>query len=121
MRTSELMIGGKKYLLAMSNRVLVDIESKGQSLESFLADSGKSVTNICWLIRRMSEAGRAYAKLTGAGDYDQITEEQILDGSGSDDYGAYMDAILAAAAGERKVDAEPPKNAGTTRGEAQNG
>ena len=121
MRTSELTIGGKTYLLAMSNRVLVDIEAKGQSLETFLGDAAKSVTNICWLIRRMSEAGRAYAKLAGVGDYEQITEEQILDGSGSDDYGAYMDAILAAAAGERKVDAEPPKNAEATREAALDG
>lgn len=121
MRTSKLQINGKEYLLCMSNRVLVDIEAKGKSLETFLADDTKSVTNICWLVRRMSEAGRAYAALAGMGAYETITEEEILDASGSDDYGKYMDAILAAAAGERKVDAEPPKNAEAAHGEALNG
>lgn len=114
MRTSEITINGKNYLLAMSNRVLVDIEAKGQSLETFLSDSGKTVTNICWLLRRMSEAGRAYAALAQLGEYSTISEEEILDGSGSDDYEKYMTAIIAAASGERNVDAEPPKNAETT-------
>ena len=112
MRTSNITIAGKDYMLCMSNRVLVDLESKGQSLEGFLTDGQKTVTNVCWLLRRMSEAGRAYAKLSGLGDYPAITEDEILDASGSDDYDEYMRAILEAASGQRKVDAEPPKNAG---------
>lgn len=121
MRTSNIKINGKDYLLCMSNRVLTDLENKGKSLETFLADGEKTVTNICWLLRRMSEAGRAYAKLAGMGDYAAINEDELLDASGSDDYEEYMRAIIEAASGERKVDAEPPKNAGDTRGEARNG
>lgn len=121
MRTSQITIGGKQYMLCMSNRVLVDLESKGKSLETFLTDDGKTITNICWLVRRMSEAGRAYAKLAGLGDYPAISEEQILDASGSDDYEEYMRAVIEAASGERKIEAEPPKNAKATRGEALNG
>lgn len=112
MRTSFIKIAGNEHLLCMSNRVLTDLESKGKNLESFLTDDGKTITNICWLLRRMSEAGRAYAKLSGMGDYPAITEDEILDASGSDDYEEYMRAILEAASGERKVDAEPLKNAG---------
>lgn len=111
MRTSMIKIAGNEHLLCMSNRVLVDLESKGKSLETFLTDSNQTITNICWLLRRMSEAGRAYAKLAGLGEYPAITEDEILDSSGSDDYEEYMRAILEAASGERKVDAEPPKNA----------
>lgn len=118
MRTSKLNIAGKEYLLCMSNRVLVDIESKGQNLETFL-QTEQPITNICWLIRRMSEAGRAYAKLAGLGDYSTISEESILDASGSDDYDEYMKAILEAATGERKVEAEPPKNVEGTHEEGQ--
>lgn len=110
MRTSKIVIGGKEHLLCMSNRVLVELESKGKSLENFLTDDGKTITNICWLLRKMSEAGTAYAKIAGLGDYPAITEDEILDVSGSDDYEAYMVAITQAATGERKVDAEPPKN-----------
>lgn len=111
MRTSNITIAGNEHILCMSNRVLTDLESKGKTLESFLTDDGKTITNICWLLRRMSEAGRAYAKLSGLGDYPAITEDEILDASGSDDYDEYMRAILEAASGQRKVDAEPPKNA----------
>ena len=121
MRTSFIEINGKKHMLCMSNRVLVDLEDRGASLETFLTDTNKTVTNICWLLRRMSEAGRAYAKLAGLGEYPTITEEEILDTSGSDDYEEYMRAIIEAASGERKVDAEPPKNAEGTHGEALNG
>ena len=110
MRTSYIKIAGNEHMLCMSNRVLVDLESKGKSLETFLTADNQTITNICWLLRRMSEAGRAYAKLSGLGDYPAITEDEILDASGSDDYEEYMRAILEAASGERKVDAEPPKN-----------
>ena len=119
MRTSFIKIGGKEYMLCMSNRVLTDLESKGKSIETFLSEGDKTITNICWLVRRMSEAGCAYAKLAGLGDYPAITEDEILDVSGSDDYDEYMRAIVEAASGERKIDAEPPKNVKGTREEAQ--
>ena len=118
MRTSYIKIGGKEYMLCMSNRVLTDLESKGKSIETFLSEGDKTITNICWLVRRMSEAGCAYAKLAGLGDYPAITEDEILDVSGSDDYDEYMRAIIEAASGERKIDAEPPKNVKGTREEA---
>lgn len=118
MRTSFIKIGGKEYMLCMSNRVLTDLESKGKSIETFLSEGDKTITNICWLVRRMSEAGCAYAKLAGLGDYPAITEDEILDVSGSDDYDEYMRAIVEAASGERKIDAEPPKNVKGTREEA---
>lgn len=111
MRTSIIKINGADHMLCMSNRVLVDLEAKGQSLQAFLSDGNKTITNVCWLLRKMSEAGRAYAALAGLGEYPAITEEEILDSSGSDDYDEYMRAIVEAASGERKVDAEPPKNA----------
>ena len=110
MRTSEININGKTHLLCMSNRVLVDLESRGMNLQAFLSDSNKTVTNICWLLRRMSEAGSAYARLAGLGEYPAISEDEILDTSGTDDFDAYMKAITEAATGERKVEAEPPKN-----------
>lgn len=121
MRTSYIHIGGKMYMLCMSNRVLTDLEAKGQSMQEFLSDDKKTITNICWLIRRMSEAGHAYSKLCNIGDFEAITEDEIMDSSGSDDYEEYMRAILEAAGGERKVDAEPPKNAEAAHAEAQNG
>ena len=119
MRISYLKIGGREYMLCMSNRVLTDLEDKGKSLETFLTEDQKTITNICWLVRRMSEAGRAYAKLAGLGDYPAITEDEILDASGSDDYEEYMRAVVEAASGERKIDAEPPKNAGAAHTEAR--
>lgn len=121
MRTSFIKINGQNHILAMSNRVLVDLESRNQNLQTLLSDENKTVTNICWLLRQMSEAGRAYAKLANLGDYPAITEDEILDCSGSDDYEEYMRAIMEAATGERKVDAEPPKNAEAAHAEAQNG
>lgn len=119
MRTSKLVINGKEYLLCMSNRVLVDLEQKGVSLEAFLTDNNKTITNICWLLRRMSEAGRAYAAMAGLGDYKAIDENELLDASGSDDYDAYMEAIIQAANGDRHVEAEPPKNAETAHAAGQ--
>ena len=105
----------------MSNRVLVDLEERGKTLETFLSEDTKTITNICWLLRRMSEAGRAYAALTGLGDYPAITEDEILDASSSEDYEEYMRAIIEAATGERKIDAEPPKNAEAAHAEAHEG
>lgn len=121
MRTSIIKINNRGYMLVMSNRVLTELEDKGESLETFLTKENRTITNICWLLRRMSEAGRAYAKLAGLGDFETITEDEILDASGSDDYEEYMRAILEAAGGQRKVDAEPPKNAEAAHAEAQNG
>ena len=119
MRISHITINGKDHILCMSNRVLVDLEAKGQNLQTFLSDENKTVTHICWLLRRMSEAGRAYAKLANLGEYPAISEDDILDTSGSDDYEEYMRAIAEAASGERKVDAEPPKKDETIREAAQ--
>ena len=121
MRTSLITINHKIYCLALSNRVLVDIENRGTSLEEFLQESGKTVSNICWLLQRMSEAGRAYMAMNGMTNYTAITEDEILDASGSDDYDEYMNAIIDAAGGERKVDAEAPKNAEATHAEAPTG
>ena len=119
MRTSKLSINGKDYILCMSNRVLVDLESRGKNLQSFLTEEDKTVTNICWLLRRMSEAGSAYARMAGLGEYPCISEDEILDSSGSDDYQEYMRAITEAASGERHVDAVPPKNVSATQEEDQ--
>lgn len=121
MRTSKLRLNGQEYLLCMSNRVLVDLEERGKNLETFLTEDSKTITNICWLLRRMSEAGRAYAALAGLGDYQAISEDQILDGSSSEDYEAYMQAIFEAATGERKVEAELPKNAEAAHTEGRDG
>ena len=121
MRTSTIRINNRDYMLCMSNRVLTELEGRGKSLEAFLTEDSKTITNVCWLLRRMSEAGRAYAKLAGLGDFEPISEDEILDASGSDDYEEYMRAILEAASGERKIDAEPPKNAEAAHAEAQEG
>ena len=119
MRASFIELNGRKYCLAMSNRVLVDMENKGKSLDEFLNEENKTVTNICWLLRRMSEAGRVYMAMQGDSSFEAIDENELLDASGSGDYDHYMDAILEAVTGERRVDAEPPKNAGAARLEAQ--
>ena len=121
MRTSTITINNKGYILCMSNRVLTELEDKGQSIETFLTQENRTITNICWLLRRMSEAGRAYAKMCGLGDFETISEDEILDASGSDDYEEYMRAILEAAGGQRKVEAEPPKNAEAAHAEALDG
>ena len=120
MKTSEITINGKTYLLCMSNRVLRAVEEKGTSLQNLLEQENKTTTNICWLMQAMSEAGRVYAAMSGLGKYEAISEEDILDASGPEDYAAYMDAMRKAM-GERTVDAEPPKNAETAHGEALNG
>lgn len=121
MRTSTIKINNKSYILCMSNRVLTELEGRGKNMESFLTEENRTITNVCWLLRRMSEAGRAYAKLAGLGDFETLTEDEILDASGSDDYEEYMRAILEAAGGERRIDAEPPKNAEAAHAEAQKG
>lgn len=121
MITSTIDIAGHEYLLAMSTRVLVKIESHGGNLQKMLGDSDHIMTNISNLLLWMSEAGRVYAAMTTGEKYEALTEEVLMDMVGPDDLQGFKDAIVAVAQGDRKVDAEPPKNAEAAQAEAPAG
>lgn len=120
MRTTEFNLAGKTCLLVFNNRVLSGMERDGISLQDISAD--KPVTNAMRLLQMMIESGSRYAAATGAGEYPVLSLDEILDMTGPGDYEAILAAITATLAGERNVDAVPPKNAGGTPAEvSQNG
>lgn len=121
MITSKISIAGREYLLAMSTRVMVKIENHGGSLQKMLGDSDHIMTNVSSLLMWMSEAGRVYAAMTTGEKYEALTEEVMMDMVGPDDLQGFQDAIISVAQGDRKVDAEPPKNAEAAQAEAHAG
>lgn len=118
MITSKISIAGKDYLLAMSTRVMVKIEKTGGSWQKMMEDRDHIMTNLSSLLMWMSEAGRVYAAMTTGEKYEAITEEFLMDAVGPDDLINLKDALTEVLIGDRKVDAEPPKNAEAAQAEA---
>lgn len=118
MRTSEITIADNKYLACFSTRVLVAIEERegdGQKgLQRILAD-GKT-SDLFWLLAQMIDAGDRYARHEGLENPGVLTEDELLDLVGVDDYNTMFGAIAQAVqrGNTPEVEVRPAKNAKTT-------
>ena len=107
MKTAKIEIGGKEYFLTINNRVLKTFEDRGIKLDESIAGEAP-VTRIVEIFCILSDAGARYAKKMGLGNYEAISEDDLLDLTGLDDFGNLVDVFTELAVGERTVDAELP-------------
>lgn len=115
MRSQEIMILNKKYLMVFSNRVLAYMEKKNIKLDELTAD-GAPVTTMAEMIQQMIVSGAKYSKMTGGPEYPEISLEDLLEFTGVEELKALLDAAVFCMSGKRNIDAEvPPKNGDATQ------
>ena len=110
MRTGKFEFCGKTYLLVFSARVNTALEAEGISM-SELEKGGMPVTNLMRLLYHMIDAGARYAKLSGIENPGTVSYDDLLDGMDLADMEKIPQMLAQVVSGERKVEAEPPKNA----------
>lgn len=111
MRTGKFEFYGKTYLLTFSARVSAALEADGIQLEA-LEKSAAPVTTIVKMLAYMIDAGDRYAKMNGIENPGTVPVDQLLDGMDLVELQQKVPRLLAdIVAGERNVEAEPPKNA----------
>lgn len=118
MRTSTITIGAREYMAVFNNRVLTRLEEKGIKLKE-LQQSDKPVSNVLELVRYMIESGARYAKMMGEGEWPTITQADLEELTGPEDYNRFVNLISELAQGTRHVDAAPEGNAEADQEEAQ--
>ena len=105
-----IKIQGTEYPACMSTRVLTRMEEEGISLEA--AQEGANVTTLFKLVSYMLDAGQRYCKKNGIPAPEAISIDDLMDLTGPDDYESMLSGVQEAAnVKDRKVEAEPPKNA----------
>ena len=120
MRTGKIKIGGEEYLGCFSTRVLANVEDyTGMSFETGLNDilKKKSIKDIVWLITQLIDAGDRYANMEGIDNPGALTEDDIYDMVGIDDYEDMFGAVgdIVKAGTKPEIELKPGKNAKATQ------
>ena len=120
MRIGRIKIGDKEYLGCFSTRVLANVEDyTGMSFETGLNDilKKKSIKEIVWLIAQLINAGDRYANMEGIDNPGAITEDDIYDMVGVDDYEDVFSSIgeIVKAGTKPEIELKPTKNAKATQ------
>ena len=118
MRTKEVEILGKKYLMNFSNAVLVYMEQNNIKLEQ-LSESEMPVTAMLNIIHRMIQSGAAYSKKTGGPDYPTISLEDLSESTDVNELSGLMSDAVFCITGQRNIEAIPKKKEGAPSAEAQ--
>lgn len=114
MRTKEVNLAGRTYLMTNSTGVMIGMREAGIDLSS-VTDVG----DVLKVIAMMINAGSLYAEIAGLPEYPSITTDQLGVMVGMDDISDLTSAMAEVIKGDRSVVAEPPaKNAATTPGRA---
>lgn len=108
MRTKEVTILDKKYLMNFSTAVLVYMEQNNIKLED-MTKTDMPVTAMLNIIQRMIVSGAKYSEKTGGPKYPTITLEDLSEGTDMSDLNSLMMDASYCITGERKVDAVPKK------------
>ena len=111
MKTKEVEILGKKYLMCFSNKVLQEMEQKNINIKD-LASSEHPVSEMVDLVHAAINSGATFAKHSGDGEYETIEKDYLLEVTGVDDLNDLVEALKVCMIGDRQVDAVPGKNAG---------
>lgn len=119
MRTEKIKIGEKEYLGCFSTRVLVDVEDyTGMSFADGINDilEKKSIKDIVWLISKLIEAGDRYAKMENIDNPGTLTEDDIYDCVGVEDYETMFIGVneIVSAGVKTNIKLKPSKNAKAT-------
>ena len=115
MRSGKITINDKEYAICMSTRVLMGLEERGLTLDSVFADDSKRVTNIFTLLALMIDAGRRWCVANGEDDPGALTLDELMDSTAVDQYQDIVQSITTVIAGERNVEATPPKRKAVSR------
>ena len=115
MRTKEVVIDDRKYLMTFSNSVLADMEAAGIKLTQVSEDG--SMGAMLKMITLMINAGADYAALKGLGDYPHIDERYLGLVTDPASILDLKDAMTEVMLGITNVKAAPPKNASPTQGD----
>lgn len=124
MRTATVKLEGQDRLLCFSAGVVEAACDKYGTLEEFFraldGDQGTQLRTVIWALAQMMTAGEIYAKRKGLETAPALSEEDIRDCC---DIGELLNLRSKVAetitnGAERNVEAEPPKNAVATPGDA---
>lgn len=108
MRTKEVKILEKTYLMTFNNSVLVYMEQNGIKLQE-LTENDAPVSVMIEMLSRMITSGARYSKKIGGPEYPEITADDLAE---STDVGELQDLMTEATyciTGQRNVDAVPKK------------
>lgn len=108
MRTQEVTILGKKYLMNFSNSVLVYMEQNGIKLEQ-MGESDTPVSVMIEIVSRMIKSGARYSRMTGGPDYPEISAEDLAEGTDIQQLQELMMTATYCISGQRTIDAVPKK------------
>lgn len=115
MRTGKATIKEKEYLTCFSTRVLIDIEDKyGDSTEGLKGIMEREkVSEIFWLLSRLIDAGNRYAEMEGIENPGTLSEAQLIDSVGVDEYDAiFKDVVSTITSGMKQtIQTKPTKEA----------
>ena len=112
MRTKEIELNGKKYLMTYSVQTEILAKERGLDLaKGFKKKSGEDADSydLINIIDCMIKSGAQYADLAGLGKYDVTSVESLSILLGYDDIMAIMRDIAELVRGTRNVLADPPK------------
>jgi len=119
MRTGKVEIRGHEYVICLSARVIQNVEDAGYpSIEAFLSDEAHQTGNLFRILAWMIEAGDRWERHEGRESPGTLSYDEILDTIGPEDLEILSASIVQAIVGERHIEAQPPKNAKTTRKKA---
>lgn len=115
MRSEEVKILDKKYLMVFSNRVLAYMEKQNIKLEELTA-ADAPISTMADMIQQMIVSGARYSKMTGGPEYPEISVEDLLEFTDIKDLHELLDAAVYCMSGRRNIDAEvPAKNGENTQ------
>lgn len=119
MRLGTVNIGGDKYPACFSARIMLELESEGDSVQeklSKIADSGR-MSELLPILHKMLVSGHRYAERHGIENPGEISYDDFVDDIGPDDFDGLFKATfdIIKNTGETTVEAAPPKNVEGTR------
>ena len=125
MRTANIELDGKRYLLCFSARVIRacterygDVSGLGSALDT--TDPVAGMDAAIWILSQMMDAGARYAKLNGLDNPPPLTPDDLLDVSDLGDFFNLRKMIqnTITSGQARHVEVAPPKNGEATPGGA---
>lgn len=108
MRTKEVEILNKKYLMVFSNAVLVYMEQNGIKLEQ-MSSNEMPITSMLDIIQRMIKSGANYSRKIGGPEYPVIELDDLSESTDVEELNTLMNAAAYCITGYQNVNAVPKK------------
>ena len=122
MRTARIEIEGREHLLCFSARVVRAVTERYGGVEEIdgaldVSEPVRALDEAVWLLAAMMDGGARYARLNELDNPPALTADELLDVLDIRDFARLKDKIAETITNGKSVnvEAEPPKNAKTTR------